>query len=276
MGRQPKQPDRRQLMKLLVGLCLRRGLSQSALASRLAKPQSFVSKYETGERRLDIIELITVSRALGHDPVSLMQTLAHGEQATILDEWDIDASALTSILVENPGLRGMLMGHVAERKLQMMVREVPGVSLLAKPDDHNRMRKGDLHIAYKGKEFRIESKSLQTNTISYSSEEGVWRGKAQVDASDRRSVLLENGQSLQTTLLKRGEFDILAVNCFAFGNGWRFVFAKNEDLPTSSYAQYPEEVRNQLIASLVSIEYPPRLPFVADIHELLDAMISLS
>ena len=152
MGSQPKQPDRRQLMKLLVDLRLRRGLSQTALASRLAKPQSFVSKYETGERRLDVIELITVSRALGHDPVSLMQTLAHGEQATVLDEWDIDASALTSILVENPSLRGMLMGYVAERKLQMMVKDVPGVSLLAKPDDHNRMRKGDLHITYKGKD----------------------------------------------------------------------------------------------------------------------------
>ena len=273
MNSQPKQPDQRQLMKLLVDLRLRRGLSQSALASRLAKPQSFVSKYETGERRLDVIEFITISRALGHNPVSLMQTLAYGEQATILDEWDIDAGSLTSILVENPSVRGMLLGYVAERKLQIMISGIPGVSYVTKPDDHNRMRKGDLYITYKGKEFRIESKSLQTNTVSYSSEEGVWRGKAQVDASDRRSVLLANGQSLQTTLLKRGEFDILAVNCFAFGNGWRFVFAKNHDLPTSSYAQYPEEVRNQLIASLVLIEYPPSPPFVADIHQLLDAMI---
>lgn len=33
------------------------GLRQQELADRLGKPQSFVSKYESGERRLDLIEL---------------------------------------------------------------------------------------------------------------------------------------------------------------------------------------------------------------------------
>jgi len=40
-------------------------LKQADLAKRLRQYQSFVSKYESGERRLDVIELRTVCEALG-------------------------------------------------------------------------------------------------------------------------------------------------------------------------------------------------------------------
>jgi len=41
------------------------GLTQTELARRLRRPQSFVSKYENGERRLDVIDLQEVCRAIG-------------------------------------------------------------------------------------------------------------------------------------------------------------------------------------------------------------------
>ncbi|KXK57859.1 MAG: helix-turn-helix transcriptional regulator [Chlorobi bacterium] len=41
------------------------GLRQSEMAERLGQPQSFVSKYESGERRLDIIELRNICHAIG-------------------------------------------------------------------------------------------------------------------------------------------------------------------------------------------------------------------
>ncbi len=41
------------------------GLTQVEVAARLDVPQSFVSKYESGERRLDVIELRHVAEALG-------------------------------------------------------------------------------------------------------------------------------------------------------------------------------------------------------------------
>ena len=44
---------------------LEAGLRQIDLAKRLAQPQSFVSKYESGERRLDLPELRQVCKAAG-------------------------------------------------------------------------------------------------------------------------------------------------------------------------------------------------------------------
>jgi len=41
------------------------GLSQVALAKRIGRPQSFVSKYETGARRIDVAELFEICAACG-------------------------------------------------------------------------------------------------------------------------------------------------------------------------------------------------------------------
>jgi transcriptional regulator with XRE-family HTH domain len=51
----------------------RAGLTQVELAERLGRPQSFVSKYERGERKLDVIEFCEVSRALRIDPVVFLR-----------------------------------------------------------------------------------------------------------------------------------------------------------------------------------------------------------
>ena len=51
------------------------GLTQRDLADRLHKPQSFVAKYEGGERRIDVVEFVTICRAIGSDPVKLLKGL---------------------------------------------------------------------------------------------------------------------------------------------------------------------------------------------------------
>jgi len=50
-------------------------LTQAELSSRLKRPQSFVSKYERGERRLDVVEFGEVAHALGIDPIRLLEKL---------------------------------------------------------------------------------------------------------------------------------------------------------------------------------------------------------
>jgi len=51
----------RRIEKLLLDA----GLRQIDVAKRLKEPQAFVSRYETGERRLDLLELREVCRAVG-------------------------------------------------------------------------------------------------------------------------------------------------------------------------------------------------------------------
>jgi transcriptional regulator with XRE-family HTH domain len=49
------------------------GFTQVGLADRLGRLQSFVSKYERGERKLDVIEFCEVCRALSIDPVAFLR-----------------------------------------------------------------------------------------------------------------------------------------------------------------------------------------------------------
>lgn len=190
---------------------------------------------------------------------------------SILDRWDVTADELTQVVDSNPSLRGMILGYVAELKLQQLWLERAEISNVVKPDDHDRRRKGDRVVYYRGAEFVLESKSLQTSTVRQF--EGGWQGRAQVDASDRRLVELPDGSTVSTTCLRRGEFDTLAVNVFEFTKQWRFVFAKNEDLPASAYRGYSDYQREHLLATLVTVHWPPKPPFRDEPFTLMDELM---
>ena len=68
------QPE---LYKILLQALIRgrkdAGITQVELAARIGRRQTFVSKYETEERRLDVAEYIAIARAIGAEPYRLMQ-----------------------------------------------------------------------------------------------------------------------------------------------------------------------------------------------------------
>lgn len=51
------------------------GYTQVQLAEKLEKPQSYVSKYESGERNLDFIEVLAVCQACNYSPAELILKL---------------------------------------------------------------------------------------------------------------------------------------------------------------------------------------------------------
>lgn len=70
-----RSPRQIKLRKLLRDLREKAGLTQADVAARLDKPQSFVAKYEGGERRLSALEFIDIVRALGVEPIAAMRQL---------------------------------------------------------------------------------------------------------------------------------------------------------------------------------------------------------
>jgi transcriptional regulator with XRE-family HTH domain len=62
-------------LALLISSRENKGLSQHQLAKKLKKPQSYVSKYERGERRLDIIEFLDIVKVLESNPHDIIEKL---------------------------------------------------------------------------------------------------------------------------------------------------------------------------------------------------------
>lgn len=67
------------LRNLLRQIRVDAGLRQVDLAERLGQPQSYVSKYESGERRLDLLELRQVCEAIG---ISLQEFIRRFESSS--------------------------------------------------------------------------------------------------------------------------------------------------------------------------------------------------
>jgi transcriptional regulator with XRE-family HTH domain len=64
------------LCDLLVKSRKKARITQAQLAKKLGRPQSFVAKYEGGERRLDVVELLEVTKILGADITSILNKIS--------------------------------------------------------------------------------------------------------------------------------------------------------------------------------------------------------
>jgi transcriptional regulator with XRE-family HTH domain len=70
-----RTPQHQELLRQLVAARGKSGLTQQELAERLHRHQSFVAKYEGGERRLEVIEFVQICRALGVQPEQILRKL---------------------------------------------------------------------------------------------------------------------------------------------------------------------------------------------------------
>ena len=65
----------KELREVLISARREAGVSQEKLAAKLGRAQTFVSKIELGERRLDLIELLVWADALGVDAREVVERL---------------------------------------------------------------------------------------------------------------------------------------------------------------------------------------------------------
>ena len=64
-----------QFRKMLIDARKAANLTQAELSAKLERPQSYVSKYERGERRLDLIEFLQLAQVLEIDPLTFIENL---------------------------------------------------------------------------------------------------------------------------------------------------------------------------------------------------------
>lgn len=75
MTRSTHTPDYQRLVNLLVETRRAAQLTQQQVADRLGKPQSYVAKVEGAERRIDVLEFAALVKAMGNNPVVLLDRL---------------------------------------------------------------------------------------------------------------------------------------------------------------------------------------------------------
>lgn len=83
-------------------------MSQAALATELGWHQSYVAKVEVLERRLDVLEYVLWTRALGLDPSTAIEHLA--------------TAATTNLLLEQPSPKKITTGGGRKRKREKTAR----------------------------------------------------------------------------------------------------------------------------------------------------------
>jgi transcriptional regulator with XRE-family HTH domain len=75
MAKSLHTPEYEKFRSLLVIAREKAGLTQAEVAIRLRRPQSFVAKYEGGERRIDVVEFVQICGALDVDPHAILRKL---------------------------------------------------------------------------------------------------------------------------------------------------------------------------------------------------------
>lgn len=69
-------PGQKALCAILIAERRQAGLTQMDLAERLRCHQSLIARIESGERRIDVIELIALSQAIGCAPEKILLEVA--------------------------------------------------------------------------------------------------------------------------------------------------------------------------------------------------------
>jgi ribosome-binding protein aMBF1 (putative translation factor) len=82
MQKSLRSPEYARLIAALIAARKDADVRQQALAKKLGRPQSFIAKYEGGERRIDVVEFVAIVRALGADPIKVFGDFVTGMPAS--------------------------------------------------------------------------------------------------------------------------------------------------------------------------------------------------
>lgn len=202
---------------------------------------------------------------------------ARDRVVTIIDS--VSPEDLVTSIKRAPSLRGMILGYIAEEMFEKYLPVKYGFISsddIEKHDDHNRQfNKSDRTIRVDGRLYRIQLKSVQTNSIKRNLQTGLLQADVQNDASDSRTIHLPSGRSVTTNCYARGDYDILAVPLFPFTGEWSYAYKRNIDCRATSSDKYLAEDACFLLATTEIITWPLTDAWTTDLGDLLSDAIGL-
>ena len=218
-----------------------------------------------------------MARSSKYDAEDVDAVAARARVIDIIDS--VSPEQLVLSIKRAPSLRGMILGYIAEEMFETYVRKTYPTLIEAdieKHDDHDRrFNKSDRTITHGGRIYRIQLKSIQTNSIKRDLQTGLICCDVQNDASDRRPVKFSDGTTLETTCYLRGDYDILAVPLFPFTGNWTYAYKKNIDCRASTSRKYTEAQRRHLLATTERLNWPLTDDWHSNLFDLLDNQIGL-
>jgi hypothetical protein len=182
---------------------------------------------------------------------------------------------LVSAIKRAPSLRGMILGYIAEEMFEKHILDpLEHVGEVRSFDDHDRSQnKADRSFIAHGRRYTVQLKSVQTNSICWRKDIECLMADVQNDGSDRRDVLLQNGNIVNTTNYKIGDYDILAVPLYPFTGTWDFAYKRNRDCRLTVSNKYSDEDRQFLLATTEKLHFPLNSEWHGDLMEICDDTI---
>jgi hypothetical protein len=144
------------------------------------------------------------------------------------DSWQ----ELRNTINNDPAVRSFFLANKSEKKLRQHLAQIPGVTEVCNIADSDPT-KADMRFKYLDMPMTIEVKSLGTDSIKEDILTNSWQGTVAIKNTDKRTYTID-GLEQSSTHLERGQFDILAINCFAVRGKWEFQFMDNEYIPAKS------------------------------------------
>lgn len=180
-----------------------------------------------------------------------------------------------ALAAASPNLYSFLSGYKAESVLACEHLGHPEITDMGKPRDHDRARRGDRLIAYRGEHLLLELKSLEAGSIRIDQVTGALSAWAQVIASGSREVSTPDGSRLRHSHVLVDSMDLLAVSLHGFGCGWRFAFAPARLLERTTNPRLPASARPHLLRCRQRVTLPLKPPWSEELAEAAELQLEL-
>lgn len=210
---------------------------------------------------------------------------AHMDFQNYANKFNVDETEFKHIICEvfnkNIGALAFFEGYFSEYFLEKKLLQLPEITECSKPGDNNLEIKGDLVPLYKGVPIRIEVKNIKRKTNDPKRKpkhvtnlyESYHTGFFSTRSGRTRKVTFSDGSVVHTYNVKRGLYDIIAVNVYQLTGKHEFAYCLESNLASTSHTCRTALTSLQCTETLrgdVCVKWPTEAPWTDNLESILE------